>query len=96
MNGWMGKEHGKHTHIQCLNITQPLKKWNNTTCSKIDGTRGDYTKSVRQRQILYEVTYMWNLKKWYKWTYWQNRNMLTDIENKFMVTKEENEGWGIN
>ena len=32
---------------------------------------------------------------WYKWTYLQNRNRLTDIENKFMVTKGEREG-GIN
>ena len=26
-------------------------------------------------------------KIWYKWTYLQNRSKLTDIENKFMVTK---------
>ena len=31
----------------------------------------------------------WNLKKSYKWTYLQNRNGLTDIENKLMVTKGE-------
>ena len=36
----------------------------------------------------YDITYMWNLKKKrYKWTYLQNRNRLTDIENKLMVTK---------
>ena len=29
------------------------------------------------------------LKKWYKWTYLQNRNRLTDIENKLTVTKGE-------
>ena len=28
-------------------------------------------------------------KKWYKWTYLQNRNRFTDIEKKFMVTKGE-------
>ena len=28
-------------------------------------------------------------KKWYKWTYSQNRNRVTDVENKFMVTKGE-------
>ena len=27
--------------------------------------------------------------KWYKWTYSQNRNRVTDVENKFMVTKGE-------
>ena len=31
-------------------------------------------------------------KKWYKWTYLQNKNRLTDIENKLMVTKGKR--WG--
>ena len=44
-------------------------------------------KSDRERQISYDIAYMWNLKKRYKWTYLQNRNRLTDIENKVMVTK---------
>ena len=38
-----------------------------------------------------------NFKKWYKWTYLQNKNRPTDIENKFTVTKAESgEGMGIN
>ena len=28
-------------------------------------------------------------KKWYKWMYLQNRNRLTDFENKFMVSQVE-------
>ena len=35
-------------------------------------------------------------KIWYKWTYLQSRNRLTDIENKFMVTKGKGGGRGIN
>ena len=31
------------------------------------------------------------IKKWYKWSYLQNRNRLADIENKLMVTKGERE-----
>ena len=46
------------------------------------------------RQI-YDIAYMWNLKKCYKWTYLQNRNRLTDLENKLMVIKGEI-GGGIN
>ena len=60
----------------------------------MDGPRDDYakwSKSDRERQISYDTTYMWILKKWYKWTYLQNRKRLTDIENKFMVTKGEME-----
>ena len=39
--------------------------WNNATCSNTDGPR-DYhpkwNKSERERQIPYDITYMWNLK----------------------------------
>ena len=51
----------------------------------MDGPRDDHTKgskSDRERQISYDITYMWNLKKGYKRTYLQNRNRLTDIEDK--------------
>ena len=44
-------------------------------------------KSVRQRQIC-DITYVWNLKKRYKYTYLQNRNSLIEVENKPMVTKK--------
>ena len=56
----------------------------------MDGSRAyhtEWSKSDRERQISYDISYMRNLKKWYKWTYLQNRNRLTDIENKLMVTK---------
>ena len=50
----------------------------------------------RERQILYD-TYMWTLKKKNqkpknKPTYLQNKNRLTDIENKLMITKGEKGG----
>ena len=35
------------------------------------------------------IAYMWNLKKWYKGTYLQNRNTVTDVENKLMVTRRK-------
>ena len=57
------------------------------------------SKSDRERKIPYDFTYMCNLKKWYKWTYLQNRNILRDIESKLMVTKavgEINEKFRIN
>ena len=49
---------------------------------------------VRERQILYDIAYMWNFQKWYKWIYLQNRNRVTDVENKLMVTKGEKAGEG--
>ena len=35
---------------------------------------------------------MWNLGKWYRWTYLQSRNTDTDIEKKSMDTKGEGGG----
>ena len=51
-----------------------------------------WSKSDRERQITYDNTYMWNLKKRYKWTYLQNRNRLTDIGKILMATKGERGG----
>ena len=45
-----------------------------------------WSKSDSRRQTSYGITYMWNILKGYKWTYLQNRNILTDFE-KLMVTK---------
>ena len=48
---------------------------------------------VSQRQISYDITYMWNLKQGYKWTCQQNRNRVTDVENKLIVTEGKGEDW---
>ena len=69
------------------------KKWNNAICSNTDWPKDYHIKSDKERQISYGITYMSNLKNnWYKWTYLWNRNRLTDIENKLMVTKGESGG----
>ena len=42
-----------------------IKEWNNVNCSNMDGPRDYHTKwskSGRERQISYDITYMWNLK----------------------------------
>ena len=41
------------------------KAWNTAICSNMDGPRDNHTKrskSERERQIPYEITYTWNLK----------------------------------
>ena len=42
--------------------------------------------SRTKRNIIWYCLYVDSKKKWYKWTYLQNRNRLTDLENKLMVT----------
>ena len=39
-------------------------------------------KADRERQISQDNASIWNLKKGYKSTYFQNRNRVTDVENK--------------
>ena len=56
----------------------------------MDGPRDCHTewgKSDRERQISRDIAYIWNLKNGYKWTYLQNRNRVTDVENKLTLTR---------
>ena len=52
-------------HIYNGILLSNKKEWNNAICSNMDGP-GDYhtkwSKSERERQIPYNITYMWNLK----------------------------------
>ena len=72
-----------------------IKKEETAICSNMDRPRDCHTegsKSVTERQISYDITNLWNLKKGYKWSYLQNRSRVTDVENKFMFTKTQWEG----
>ena len=87
---------GIHTHTHNGILLSHKKEWNNAIYSNEDGPRACHTKwdkLDRERQI-YGITYMWNLKKWYKWACLQKRNRLTDIENKFSYQRVK--GGGIN
>ena len=59
----------------------------------MDGPR-DYdtkwSKSERERQISYDVAYMWNLKNKNELIY--KTKIDSDIENKLMVTRGESRG----
>ena len=53
------------------------KEKNCAICRDVDGPRVCHTqwsKSEREKQILYNIIYMWNPQKWYRWTYLQSRN----------------------
>ena len=55
-----------HTHTHNGLLLSHKKEWNNAICNNIDEPIGYYTKwskSDRERQILYDFTYMWNLRK---------------------------------
>ena len=52
-------------HIYNRILLSHKKKRNNAICSNMDGPRNYHTKqskSERERQIPYDLTYMWNLR----------------------------------
>ena len=60
---WMDKD---VVHIYNGILLGHKKEQNNAICSNMDGPRDYYTKwskSDRERQISYDIAYMWNLKK---------------------------------
>ena len=48
----------------------------------------EWSKSDREGEIWHPL-YVESKRKWYKWTYLQNRKRFTDLENKLMVAGEE-------
>ena len=46
-----------------------------------------WNKLEREKQISYINPHKWNLEKRYRWTYLQDLNGDTHIENKYMDTK---------
>jgi len=57
------------------------KEWNTAISSNMDGPRDYHTKwrkSDRGRQVLCDITYMWNLRRRYKWTYLVIQNTDSD------------------
>ena len=58
----------------------------------MDATRDYHTKwsmSERERQIPYDITYVWNLKYGTNELSLQNRNRFTDIEKRPVAAKGE-------
>ena len=61
----------------------------------MDGPREchtEWSKLEKEKWTSCVNAYIWNLEKWYRWSYLQNRNRDTDIENKCMDTKGERGG----
>ena len=71
----MDKEDVVHTHNGIL--LSHKKEWNSAICRDVDGPgdcHTEWSKSEREKQTSYNIAYMWNLEKWYRWTHWQSRN----------------------
>ena len=86
----MNKEVVVHIHNEILLSHENEHIW--LSSNEVDKPRvycTQWSKSERERQILYINTYIWNLERWYWWTYLQDSNGDTDIVD----TGREGEGW---
>ena len=84
-----------HTHNGILLSHKKERIW--VSWTEVDEPRVYYTewsKSEREKQILYVCVCVWNLEKWHSWTYFQGRNRDTDVNNQFVdAAREGDEGW---
>ena len=70
------------------------EKWNNAICSNTDDLDRDYHTKSDRKDKYFMISLICKINFFKKWTYSQNRNRLTGMENKLMVTKEEMWGGG--
>ena len=62
---WIKKMWCTHTHAHNTILLSRKKQWNITICRSMGGPRDCFTKwskSDRESQVSYDITYMWNLK----------------------------------
>ena len=72
-------------YLKSLGCYSAKKEWNLALCDNIDGPTGYCAKwdmSDRERQILYDFIYMWNLKNKTNEQTEQNRSKFIDTDNK--------------
>ena len=66
INWWIDKKRcGMYTHTHRGILLSHKEEWNLAICNDMDGTRGYYgkwNKSIRERQLSYDLTDMWNIE----------------------------------
>ena len=80
----------------CVSFCHTLKWISYIICRDMDGPKDTHTEWIkleREKQTLYINAYIWNLEKWFRWTYLQGRNRNTDGENGCMDTGGSERRW---
>ena len=91
---WMDKEGVAYINNTGILLNQK-KEWNTAICNNIDEPRDYHTKlskSERERQIPYEITYTWNLKYNTNELIYETETDSQDIENRLVGAKEVGTG----
>ena len=93
---WMDKAAVVHKYNGILLSHKKEHIW--VSSNEVDEPRAYYTewsKLETEKQISYISAYIWNLERWYWWTYLQGSDGDADVENRFMDqgVGKENVGW---
>ena len=81
-------------HLQLISLQKT--RWGKLNLVDMDGPgecHTEWSSSEREKQTSYIKAYMWNLEKWYRWSYLQSRKRDTNIEDKSMDAKGEEVEW---
>ena len=95
INRWMDKAIVVHIYKGILLSHEKEAVWVSWTEVMNLACYIEWSKSEREKQTSYINTYIWNLEKWYWWTYLPGRNWHADVEKGFVDTAVEGEN-GMN
>ena len=70
------------------------KKLNDTICSNMTDLEIIILSEVRQRQVSYDITYMWNLIKIIQMNLFTKQKQTHRFRNQMYGYKRGNNGWG--
>ena len=88
---WMDKEVMVHIHNGILLSHKKEHIW--VSSNEVDKTGAYYIQwSKSERQIPYVNAYIWNLERWYQWSYMQVSKGDTDVKNRLLDSEGEGEG----
>ena len=90
---WVDKEVVVHIHNGIWLNCRKECIW--VSSNEVNETRAFYTewrKSERETPILHIDTCIWNLERWYWWSYMQGSKRDTDVKNRLLDSVGEGEG----
>ena len=88
---WVDKEVVVLIHGGLLRNCKKEQIW--VSSNEVDEPRAYYTEwSKWERQIPYINAYIWNLERWYQWSYTQGSKADTDLKDRLLDSMGEVEG----
>ena len=93
IDNWMDKEVVVPIHTRILFSYKKGCIWVSSNEVNESGVYyTEWSKSERKRQTLCINAYIWNLERWYQWSYMQSSKGDTDVKNRLLDSLRECKG----